>query len=112
MSESSAPQSFERDGGAAIANVESSPAREFAARESLSETRASAAAPSSRPGRANYAAAQDPRRATELASEPTPPSLIIGRIDVVVVADAAPPRPQATARSDRGFLSRNYLKRL
>ncbi len=116
VSESSAPQSFERDGGAAIANVESSPAREFAARESLSETRASAAAPSSRPGRANYAAAHTLERASELATklatEPTPPSLIIGRIDVVVVAAATPPQTQPTARADRGFLSRNYLKRL
>ncbi|MDP2430993.1 MAG: hypothetical protein Q8O33_03080 [Pseudomonadota bacterium] len=105
MSEAAAPQSFERDGGAAIANVESSPAREFAARESLSETRASAA---TRPARANHAAAPGPDR----GPEPAPPSLIIGRIDVVVVADAAPPRPQATARADRGFLSRNYLKRI
>ena len=103
--ESSAPQSFDRDGGAAIANIESTPAREFAARESLSEARASAA---TRLDHSNHAAAQDPRR----APEPTPPSLIIGRIDVVVVADAAPPQPQPTARADRGFLSRNYLKRL
>ena len=103
--ESSAPQSFDRDGGAAIANVESSPAREFAAQESLSEARTSAAA---RPGRTAHAASPGPGR----ASEPTPPSLIIGRIDVVVVADAAPPQPQATARAGRGFLSRNYLKRL
>jgi hypothetical protein len=108
--EHAAPHHYARDGGAAIAHIESSPAR-----EPLSETRASAA---TRPDRANHAAAQDPRRATELATEfatkPTPPSLIIGRIDVVVVADAAPPQTQTqpTARADRGFLSRNYLKRL
>lgn len=40
------------------------------------------------------------------------PRLVIGRIDVVVVAAAAPPQPQPSARADRGFLSRNYLKRL
>jgi len=91
----------ERDSSAAIANIESRPAREFAVQESLSDSRARAAAPSSRPG-----------RATELATELAPPSLVIGRIDVVVVADGAPPQPQPTARADRGFLSRNYLKRL
>jgi len=101
-SQSAAPQSFERDGGAAIANVESSPAR-----ESLSETRASAA---TRPNRPNYAASPTLDRGSELA----PPRLVIGRIDVVVVAAAAaaPPQPQPSARADRGFLSRNYLKRL
>lgn len=109
VSEPADPQSFSRDGGAVIAHIESSPAREFAAREALSETRASAI---SRPDRASHAAAQDSRRATELATELAPPSLIIGRIDVVVVADAAPSQPHATARVDRGFLSRNYLKRL
>jgi len=47
------------------------------------------------------------------APEPAPPGLVIGRIDVVVVADA-PAQAQAAppARSERGYLSRNYLKRL
>jgi len=101
-SEPAAPPSFERDGGAAIAGIEPSPAR-----ESLSETRASAA---TRPNRPNYAASPTLDRGSELA----PPRLVIGRIDVVVVAAAAaaPPQPQPSARADRGFLSRNYLKRL
>jgi hypothetical protein len=45
------------------------------------------------------------------APEPAPPSLVIGRIDVVVVADA-PAKSQPAARPDTGYLSRNYLKRL
>ena len=47
------------------------------------------------------------------APEPAPPGLVIGRIDVVVVADA-PAQTQAAppARSERGYLIRNYLKRL
>ncbi len=48
------------------------------------------------------------------AKSPAPePSLVIGRIDVVVVASE--PKPQAGASvsgGERGFLSRNYLKRL
>jgi hypothetical protein len=40
------------------------------------------------------------------------PRLVIGRIDVVVVA-REPPKPATTAADEqRGFLSRNYLKRL
>lgn len=44
----------------------------------------------------------------------TAPALVIGRIDVVVVArDPQPAAPASSAsRSDTGFLSRNYLKRL
>ena len=43
--------------------------------------------------------------------DPAPPALVIGRIDVVVVADA-PARPQPNPRPDTGYLSRHYLKRL
>ncbi|MDD4881950.1 MAG: hypothetical protein PHX10_10280 [Gallionellaceae bacterium] len=45
------------------------------------------------------------------APEPAPPGLVIGRIDVVVVADA-PAQAAPAARTERGYLSRNYLKRL
>jgi len=46
--------------------------------------------------------------------EPESPSLVIGRIDVVVVSNVAQAQPQAAenGRSERAFLSRNYLKRL
>jgi hypothetical protein len=40
------------------------------------------------------------------------PNLVIGRIDVVVVADAPPAPAARPAASDSGFMSRNYLKRL
>jgi hypothetical protein len=40
------------------------------------------------------------------------PGLVIGRIDVVVVAAPAALPAQAPAPGERGFLSRNYLKRL
>lgn len=98
-----APWMAERDGGAADGAFKASPAREFPP-----ETRASAAAAATRPGRAAHMASPGPDRARETS----PPGLIIGRIDVIVVADAAPVQPQPTARADRGFLSRNYLKRL
>ena len=98
------------DTAAAIADRTPSRAREFAAppREALPATAAYASALPPRRGRAAFAAAPDPQRAAEAGQ----PSLVIGRIDVVVVANAAPPQPQPAAHSDRGFLSRNYLKRL
>lgn len=40
------------------------------------------------------------------------PKLVIGRIDVVVVAEAPPAPAARPAASDHGFMSRNYLKRL
>jgi hypothetical protein len=42
------------------------------------------------------------------------PHLVIGRIDVVVVTKEATSgaRPTLSTRSDSGFVSRNYLKRL
>jgi hypothetical protein len=47
------------------------------------------------------------------ASEEQPPHLVIGRIDVVVVSNGSPAtRSGTTARTDTGFVSRNYLKRL
>jgi hypothetical protein len=46
------------------------------------------------------------------AAEPTQPGLVIGRIDVVVVAANAQPPSPSGPRTDGGFLSRNYLKRL
>lgn len=47
------------------------------------------------------------------APESAQPDLVIGRIDVVVVAET-PAQVQAApaARGERGYLSRNYLKRL
>ncbi len=58
--------------------------------------------------------ASRPATASARAPEAEPPGLVIGRIDVLVVADGAPaqPRPAAPALAERGFLSRNYLKRL
>ena len=62
--------------------------------------------------------AQPPRRggfaaaAARASVQPAQPALIIGRIDVVVVANGAPAPVAAAPRSDSGFLSRNYLKRL
>jgi hypothetical protein len=62
----------------------------------------------SRSDRSAFAAtAPAPRHA-----ERSEPSLVIGRIDVVVVANAAPASAPASPRADSGFLSRNYLKRL
>lgn len=47
------------------------------------------------------------------ASGEQPPHLVIGRIDVVVVSNGSPAtRSGTTARTDTGFVSRNYLKRL
>ncbi|MDD5389858.1 MAG: hypothetical protein PHD37_10960 [Gallionellaceae bacterium] len=103
-----APWTAERDGGMADSDFEATPAREFPP-----ETRASVAATATRPGRAAHAASPGSDRGdSDRSREANPPGLIIGRIDVVVVADAAPVQPQPTARADRGFLSRNYLKRL
>ena len=54
-----------------------------------------------------------PRAIAAPSIAPAPePSLVIGRIDVVVVARE--PQALATSRTDnnRGFMSRNYLKRL
>jgi hypothetical protein len=45
-------------------------------------------------------------------TEPAQPGLVIGRIDVVVVAGNAQPQSPSGPRADSGFLSRNYLKRL
>ena len=84
---------------------ESKPAR--AARESLVNTEAELSPPR-RSARPDFAT---PRFAV---NPPEPPSLVIGRIEVVVVAHepSAQPTQQHTARADRAFLSRNYLKRL
>lgn len=58
----------------------------------------------------NFRAAQP---AKSQAKPPAPEaSLVIGRIDVVVVAPDPKPQAGAPAAGDRGFLSRNYLKRL
>lgn len=88
-----------------------------------SATRIAAAEPGTAAGMAAYAAAAPtPARGNTLATaparpparpaEPAQPNLVIGRIDVTVVADA-PARPQpAPARPDTGYLSRHYLKRL
>lgn len=44
--------------------------------------------------------------------EPAAPGLVIGRIDVVVVAGNTQAQPAARPQTDGSFLSRNYLKRL
>ena len=51
---------------------------------------------------------------TRAQSQPQPPGLVIGRIDVVVVAGEQPANnPSGPAvRANSGFFSRNYLKRL
>jgi len=51
---------------------------------------------------------------TRAQSQPQPPGLVIGRIDVVVVAREQPANnPSGPAgRANSGFFSRNYLKRL
>jgi hypothetical protein len=48
------------------------------------------------------------------ASGEAQPRLVIGRIDVVVVSNEQQPltRSVPLARTDTGFVSRNYLKRL
>ena len=71
--------------------------------------------PSARGGRPLFTPPTPMTHAASRAPEPAQPSLVIGRIDVVVVASDAPPQTQPTqpaARAERGFLSRNYLKRL
>lgn len=59
------------------------------------------------PARTAPSSPSPPARATA----PETPGLVIGRIDVVVVAAPAAAAP-ARGRDDAGFLSRNYLKRL
>lgn len=53
-------------------------------------------------------------RERERARAAETPGLVIGRIDVVVVSREAAAQPQAAenGRTERAFLSRNYLKRL
>lgn len=52
------------------------------------------------------------RAETTAGAADASPNLVIGRIDVTVVAHEPPaPRPSSSA-PERGFLSRNYLKRL
>jgi hypothetical protein len=45
------------------------------------------------------------------STELVPPKLVIGRIDVTVLATPAPAQAKPS-RPERGFASRNYLKRL
>lgn len=52
--------------------------------------------------------AAEPRTTPAAAAEPR---LVIGRIDVTVI-NSTPATAPAAQRTDRGFLSRNYLKRL
>lgn len=92
------------DGGAAAAYGEFSIAREATPGTAYPQ----------RPGKLDYRSAALASRSypSARAPEPTPPSLVIGRIDVVVVAKLAPAQPGPAPHSERGFLSRNYLKRL
>lgn len=56
-----------------------------------------------------------PRATPAAAASAVEPTLVIGRIDVVVLAHDAPPAhdaPQRVAAETRGFIARNYLKRL
>ncbi len=64
----------------------------------------------SSPAHSNFAPAPIGNKQTDT---PESPSLVIGRIDVTVIA-AAKPDTQAATHSDdsRSFLSRNYLKRV
>ena len=65
------------------------------------------------PGRLSGTAAAMPAGKVP-TKDPVPssaPNLVIGRIDVVVVAHEIK-APAATRDTDRGFLSRNYLRRL
>jgi hypothetical protein len=55
---------------------------------------------------------RNPRRAPDVRIASAEPHLVIGRIDVVVLAAPAPVPASAPGAPDRGFLSRNYLKRL
>lgn len=50
--------------------------------------------------------------ASSRTAEREPPSLVIGRIDVVVLASDAPVEPRPSLHPGNEFLSRNYLKRL
>lgn len=53
------------------------------------------------------------RPAAERSVEPSQPGLVIGRIDVVVVADGpAPSKGGTSGPTGSAFLNRNYLKRL
>lgn len=62
------------------------------------------------PARPASPQAQPSAPAPDASAEPGP-RLVIGRIDVVVLA-ASSPATHGAAPAERGFLSRNYLKRL
>jgi hypothetical protein len=53
-----------------------------------------------------------PRSAPDVRVASAEPHLVIGRIDVVVLTAPSPVPASAPGAPERGFLSRNYLKRL
>lgn len=75
---------------------------------------ASARAASAGSGEGPDPATMGPGRSPGRPAEQVPPSLVIGRIEVVVLSSAPAPAEttSAPASPDRGFTSRNYLRRL